>query len=1016
MEFLGRSDDQVKVRGFRIEPGEIEHVLLGHPEVSAAVVVADGDRLVAYVVGESAGLREFLGARLPEYMVPAVFVELTALPLNRNGKVDRAALPAVTASRPTAAFVAPRGATQEVLAGVWAELLEMGQVGAADNFFALGGHSLLATRVVSRIRSLFGVEVPVAAVFDAPTVAGLAGVVEAASGAVAPPVVPVERGERLPLSFAQQRLWFLHQLDPDSVEYNLPMPIPLSGGLDVEALAGALTSLIARHEVLRTRLVPDADGVPWQVIDAAPERFDLSVVELAAGEVGAWLDADAAVPFDLGAGPLFRATLLRIAEDEHVLALAMHHVVGDDWSAGIVQRELFAEDALPPLPVQYADFAVWQRRWLTGEVLEGQLGYWRDKLAGAPVLELPADRPRPAVRSSEGAAIGFTVPAEVVERLRTLARGTSASMFMTLYSAFTVLLSRYAGQDDIVVGTPIANRNRAEIEGLVGFFVNTLVMRTDLSGDPTFGELLGRVRAETLAAYAHQDVPFEQLVDELDVSRDRSRTPLFQVLFNYMTDAGVVEPVTEPRPALAKFDLALSLVEGGGGLSGEVQYSTALFDTDRMVRLVGHFQHLLAGIAADVRVSRLPLLGAAEASALADWSGRDLELPAAASVLDLVRRWPSDVVAVRCGDAALTYGELWSRASGVAGYLRSVGVGAESVVGLRLGRGVDMVAAVLGVWLAGAAYLPVDGDLPEQRQAFMLADAGVSVVLDEVVTAAPVDSLPVRPDQAAYVIYTSGSTGVPKGVVVSHAGLVNLAVQLGAALGVVPGRSVLQFASFSFDASVLDMVAVLSHGGTLVIAEAAERTDPVALQALLARNAVGAASVSPSLLGQLDPAAVGVDTWVVGSERVSAQLVEAWAGRSRVFNAYGPTESTVLATTMRCVPGGEGAPPIGAPLGNVRVHVLDRSLNPVPVGVPGEIFIGGLGVARGYVGRPELTAERFVAGEAGGRLYRSGDVARWRTDGMLEFVGRADEQVKVRGFRIEPAEVEHVLRSHVDVV
>ncbi|WP_275423528.1 condensation domain-containing protein, partial [Dactylosporangium siamense] len=432
----------------------MEHALVGHPGVSAAVVVADGDRLVAYVVGESAGLREFLGQRLPEYMVPAVFMELTALPLNRNGKVDRAALPAVTASRPVSGFVAPVGPVQEVLAGVWAELLGVDRVGAVDNFFALGGHSLLATRVVSRVRSLFGVEVPVAAVFDAPTVAGLAGVVEAASGVVAPAVVPVERGERLPLSFAQQRLWFLHQLDPDSVEYNLPMPIPLSGGLDVEALAGALTSLIARHEVLRTRLVPDADGVPWQVIDAAPERFDLSVVELAAGEVGAWLDADAAVPFDLGAGPLFRATLLRIAEDEHVLALAMHHVVGDEWSAGIVQRELdvlYAGGAAPELPVQYADFAVWQRRWLTGEVLEGQLGYWRDKLGEAPTLELPADRPRPAVRSSEGAAIGFTVPAEVVERLRTLAQASGTSMFMAVLSAFKVLLSRYAGQDDIVV-------------------------------------------------------------------------------------------------------------------------------------------------------------------------------------------------------------------------------------------------------------------------------------------------------------------------------------------------------------------------------------------------------------------------------------------------------------------------------------------------------------------------------------------------------------------------------------
>ncbi|WP_345007205.1 condensation domain-containing protein, partial [Dactylosporangium siamense] len=485
VEFLGRSDDQVKVRGFRIEPGEIEHVLLGHPEVSAAVVVADGDRLIAYLVGETDGLREFLGARLPSYMVPAVFVELTALPLNRNGKVDRAALPAVTASRPTGAFVAPRGATQEVLAGVWAQLLGMDRVGAADNFFALGGHSLLATQVVSRIRGVFGVEVPVAAVFDAPTVAGLAAVVEAASGTTAPPIVAVDRVGPLPLSFAQQRLWFLHQLAPESVEYNLPMPISLSGGdLDVDALGAALAGLVRRHEVLRTRLVPDADGVPWQVIDPAPERFELPVVDVPAREVEAWLAADATIPFDLATGPLFRATLLRIAADEHVLALAMHHVVGDEWSADILQRELLAGEELPPLPVQYADFAVWQRQWLSGETLQTQLDYWREALADAPTLNLPTDHPRPAVRSSEGALLEFAVPAEVAEGLRVVSRGAGASMFMTMFAAYTVLLSGYSGQDDIVVGTPIANRNRAEVEGLIGYFVNTLVLRTDLSGDP----------------------------------------------------------------------------------------------------------------------------------------------------------------------------------------------------------------------------------------------------------------------------------------------------------------------------------------------------------------------------------------------------------------------------------------------------------------------------------------------------------------------------------------------------
>ncbi|MFC4046555.1 amino acid adenylation domain-containing protein, partial [Dactylosporangium siamense] len=1032
--FIGRADDQLKVRGHRIEPGEVEAAVAAHPAISAAVVTADGEderrRVVAYVVPADAEsglpaageLRRFARERLPEPMVPAVFVELAALPLTPNGKVDRAALPSPDAARPApgAGHSTPSTPTQEALAAIWAEVLGLEAVGADDDFFDLGGHSLLAMKVAAQIRAVLDVEIPLATLFDHPTVAALATAVDAAApGAGTPPIERAARDRPLPLSFAQQRLWFLQQLDPDSAEYNAALSIPLPGNLDVEALTGALTALVARHEVLRTRLVPGDDGLPVQHIEPTPPRFPLTIVDVAHDALPGWLAADARVPFNLAAGPLLRATLLRVAAGEHVLALAMHHVVGDEWSAGILLRELealYAGAVLAPLPVQYADFAVWQRQWLSGDVLEGQRGYWRDRLAGVPTLELPADRPRPAVRSSEGAAIGFAIPVEVAEGLRSLAQASGASMFMTVLSVFSVLLSRYTGQDDVVVGTPIANRNRAEVEGLIGFFVNTLVLRTDLSGDPTFVELLARVRAGTLAAYAHQDLPFEQLVDELVVERDRSRTPLFQVLFNYATDAAPVDVTPEPVPVAVKFDLAFSVVESGAELWGEVQYSTALFDADRMRRLVAHFQRLLAGIAADaaVPVSRLPLLDAAEEARLAEWSGRDLRLPAAASVLNLMRRWPADAVAARSGDAALTYGELWSRAGGVAAYLRSVGVGPESVVGLRLGRGVDMVAAVLGTWLAGAAYLPIDGELPDHRQDFMLADAGVSVVLDSVDAAAAEVRLPaVRPDQAAYVIYTSGSTGVPKGVVVSHGGLVNLAVQLGATLGVAPGRSVLQFASFSFDASVLDMVAVLCGGGTLVIAEGPERTDPAALQALLARTGVGSASVVPSLLGQLDPAAVpGVDTWVVGAERLSSQLAGVWSGRARLVNTYGPTEATVMATIGDCPPGQTTAPSIGTPLGNVRVRVLDRSLTPVPVGVPGEIYIGGSGVARGYAGRPELTAERFVAAEAGGRLYRSGDVARWRADGTLEFVGRADEQVKVRGFRIEPAEVEHVLRAH----
>ncbi|WP_345144811.1 amino acid adenylation domain-containing protein, partial [Dactylosporangium darangshiense] len=1069
LDFVGRADEQVKVRGFRVELGEIETVLRRNPAVADAAVIADGleadRRLVAYLVpaDRAAGaaavedLREFLSARLPGYMIPAVFVELASLPLNASGKVDRAALPAPDGARVElgAAYVPPSSAAEEALAAIWAEILGVDRVGVHDSFFALGGHSLLATRVVSRMRAVFDVEVPVAALFNAPTVAGLAAVVEELTpGLLAPPIVPVDRAAPLPLSFAQQRLWFLAQLEPDSVEYNMPTVLRLDGAVDVPALAAALGGLVARHEVLRTRLVADADGVPYQVIDPAPARFDLPVVDVSerpdpAAAAEAWVLADGRVPFDLAAGPLFRATLVRVAADEHVLALAMHHVVGDEWSAGILRNELgalYAGSELPALPVQYADFAVWQRGWLSGEVLEGQLGFWRDALAGAPVLELPTDRPRPPVRTSDGAAIEFTVPPAVAEGLRAVAADAGASMFMTLFGAFAALLGRYSGQEDVVVGTPIANRNRAEIEGLIGFFVNTLVLRTDLSGDPTFAELLGRVRERTLAAYAHQDLPFEQLVDELGVARDRSRTPLFQVLFNYVTgddrDPGEGAPA-EPQAMPVKFDLVVALAPAGPGFVGSVQYSTVLFDAERMARLVGHFVELLSAVASapDRRLSSVAVLTHDERRQLRGWNDTAAQLPAVGGVPDLIAaRAAADpsAVAVRCGDAVLTYGELWRRAERLAGFLVRSGVGPESVVGLCLDRGVEFVVAVLAVWRAGGAYLPLDPGYPVERLAFMVADGGASVVLGQRAVAAdlaaagvavtwledvPLDgadavALPaIVGDQAAYVIYTSGSTGVPKGVVVTHRGLLNLAVQLGPVFGVVPGRVVLQFAAFGFDAAVMDVAVVLSGGGSLVVASGVQRSEPARLAALIRAERVEVASVVPSLLSQLDPDEIsGVGTWVVGSERVGADLVGTWAGRSRMFNAYGPTEVSVLATTMRCVADGSVvAPAIGGPLGNVRVFVVDGLLRPVPVGVPGELLIGGAGLARGYAGRAELTAERFIADPFtgdGGRLYRSGDVVRWRADGRLEFVGRADTQVKVRGFRVEPGEIEAALRAH----
>ncbi|MFC4047960.1 amino acid adenylation domain-containing protein, partial [Dactylosporangium siamense] len=902
-----------------------------------------------------------------------------------------------------------------------------------DNFFVLGGHSLLATQVVSRVRSVFGVEVPVAALFDAPTVAGLAAVVEAASGTNAPPIVAVDRGERLPLSFAQQRLWFLHQLAPDSVEYNMSVPIPLPGALDVEALAAALTGLVRRHEVLRTRLVPDADGVPWQVIDPAPERLALPVVDVPADEVEAWLESDAAVPFDLAAGPLFRATLVRVAEDEHVLALAMHHVVGDEWSDAILRRELealYGGAELPGLPVQYADFAVWQRQWLTGEVLQNHLDYWRGALADAPTLNLPTDRPRPAVRSSEGAVLQFAVPAEVAEGLRAVSRGAGASMFMTMFAAYTVLLSGYSGQDDIVVGTPIANRNRAEVEGLIGYFVNTLVLRTDLSGDPTFAELLGRVRAQSLAAFAHQDVPFERLVDELSADRDRSRTPLFQVLFNYFTTE-----VGDTRDAVAKFDLRLIASErADGGMTVALHYATRLFDASTIERMSGQVQHLLAQVAADPAVRLSGLSFAPEPPLHAP----TVDVPVVAGLHELIA--VGDAPAVVCDGETFTFDQVQVSANRLAHHLRSVGVGPESVVGLVAGRGVDLVVGMLGVWRAGGAYVVLDPALPTPRMAVLLAEGGVSVLvgsadavgelpvgrLRTVITDEPLTGPDAPPvvvaGDLAYVMFTSGSTGRPKAVQVTHANLVNYVTGVPDRVGFGhPGASyaLLQPATTDFGNTVL--FTALTTGGCLHFLDPARITDGGYVAGYFRANAIDYVKLVPShLAGLLD---AGLEELIpargllLGGEATPVELARdlvAAAGDRVVANHYGPTETTIgVAATQLTTDVLTGmTTPIGSALPNTSLHVLDAMLRPVPIGVPGELYVGGAGVARGYRARPDLTAERFVAGPGGGRWYRTGDVVRRRPDGLIEFLGRGDDQVKVRGYRIEPAEIVAVLTAH----
>jgi amino acid adenylation domain-containing protein len=1082
LEFLGRVDAQVKVRGFRIEPGEIEGALRRSEGVADCVVVVRENvpgetRLVAYVVGdvEADELREHLRRSLPEHMVPAAFVVLEALPLTPNGKVDRKALPAPEYAADADRYVAPRTPVEEVLAGIWAEVLRLERVGVEESFFELGGHSLLATRVVSRVRDVFAIELPLRALFEGPTVAELAGRVEEMRRAelpVLPPVVPVERTGALPLSFAQERLWFLDRLEPGSATYNIPEAWRLRGALDEAALERSLSEIVRRHEALRT-VFAEVDGSPVQVVApfggfALPVE-DLSGLSEADREAAAGRRAgeEARRAFDLSAGPLFRPALLRLYAEDHVLLLSMHHIVSDGWSMEVLFRELSVlyaayregrESPLPELGVQYADYAAWQREHLQGEVLERQLSYWRERLADAPaLLELPTDHPRPTVQTFRGAHERIELSGELLERLRELGRSEGATLYMVVLSAFQVLLSKYSGSGDVVVGSPIAGRTRKEIEELIGFFVNTVVLRTDLSGDPSFRETLRRVREVTLGAYAHQEVPFEKLVAELQPERSLSHSPLFQVMFTLQNAGGgggglpglEVSGVGADL-ASARFDLSLVLAATPQGLRGALNYGTDLFERGTVERMIGHLARVLEQVAADadVRLSRLELLGDAErALVLEEWNRTAGEYPADRCIHELFEAQAArapDAVAVELEGETLSYGALNERANRLAHHLAGLGVRPETRVGICLERGTEMIVSVLAVLKAGGAYVPLDPAYPAERLAFVLADAAVPVLVTqeslraalpagdgvtvvsvdgdgESIAAQPAENPEpgVSPEQLAYVIHTSGSTGTPKGVMVPHRGVPNLAYAQARRFGIDGTSRVLQFASLSFDAAVAEIFDALLTGATLVMASREELLPGPGLLETLRRGRVTVATLPPSVLAMLPPDDLpALRTVVSAGEAVDAATVERWSGGRAFVNAYGPTETTVCATSAACEADGR-APAIGRALENVRVYVLDAAGRPAPVGVPGELYVGGVGVARGYLGRPGLTAGKFVpdpfGGETGARLYRTGDRARWRADGALEYLGRLDEQVKVRGFRIEPGEIEAALRRHAAV-
>ncbi|MGW1811458.1 amino acid adenylation domain-containing protein [Streptomyces sp. NPDC002078] len=1085
LEFLGRGDRQVSVRGHRIEPAEIEAVLLSHEEVRAAAVVvrpdASGGRsLIAFAVpvpgSRPAGLREYCGAHMPRHQVPAAVVLLDELPLTPNGKLDEARLPAADDG---ARRAAPSTPTEELIAGVWEKILGIREPGVHEDFFALGGHSLLAAQIHNRVCSIFRVELPLRTLFSASTIAGLAREVDARRAVARSeprPLVAGPRPEVLPLSSAQKRVWFFEEFEPGNPLYSISNAARLVGRLDVAALAASVTAVVARHETLRTTFVT-VDGEPRQVV-ASPKPVPLPVVDLRGvdenrrdGVLRELAAAEAALPFDLARGPMLRLVLVSLSAPEHVLLLTFHHIVADGWSMGVLLDELTAgysaalqdsdesgprRQELPDLSVQYADYALWQRDALNEAGLRQHLDYWHEKLRGIPpLLALPTDRPRPQTLRYEGAAHAFTVPEPVSRAVDALARRLGATPFMVLLAAFQVVLARYSGSDDIVVGTPVANRPLPETEPMIGLFANTLALRTDLSGDPDFARLVGRVRDVCLEAYTHQEAPFEQLVEELSPTRDLSYSPLVQVMCNYQRVDETVRrwPGLEVSPwesapgrGKTKFDLTMNLNEAPGVLSGSLEYNTDLFEPATIARMTRHFLTVLGTLAArpDTRLSALSMLGADEQrQILQEWS----RTPApGAPVLDLVQliadqaaRTP-DAVALVLGACQLTYAALLARVDRLARRLRARGVGPDVAVGVALERSPETVLSMLAVMRAGGAYVPLDPGYPVDRLAFMVRDSGLRLVLTrgELAARLPLDCVPVlllddrheaadgaatdptppgctALDRLAYLIYTSGSTGTPKGAMVSHRGIAAFALALRGALELGSRSRVLQFASTSFDASILEMVAALTSGGCLVVADAEHRMPGPGLIELLNEQAVTATLLPPSVLAALPGSELpALRTLAVGGEACPQEVVDRWAPGRRLVNLYGPTEATVWSTFTECHAGEPVT--IGRPIAGTRVYVLDRRMRPVPAGVPGELYLGGGGLARGYLGRPGLSADRFVPdpfGPApGARLYRTGDLVRFLPGGLLAYLGRTDEQVKVRGFRIEPGEIETVLNRH----
>lgn len=1108
IEFLGRNDFQVKIRGFRIELGEIAARLLEHPEVREAVVLAREDtpgdkRLVAYVTLrnnsgiEVSALREYLARQLPEYMVPSAFVQLSHLPLTSNGKLDRKALPAPDRQAVVKhVYEPPQGVIEQTLATIWSELLRIEMIGRNDHFFELGGHSLLAVRMLSRVQSALGVALPIAALFAQPTLSALAEAIDRSEERPLSSIAQVSRDNPLMASFAQQRLWFLAQMEGVSATYNMPFGFHLSGSLDRAALRRSLDRILARHEALRT-VFELHEGQPLVTLLPTDCGFaliekDLYRVPGAQQLLAQYCLEESHAPFDLSCGPLIRGHLIRLGPDEHVFLLTKHHIISDGWSMGVFIKELSAlyrafssdqDDPLPALTIQYPDYAAWHRQWLKDNGLKDQVDYWRSQLAGVPVLlELPTAHSRPQQQSFAGATLDVAIDAELTRDLKRLSQQHGTTLFMILLAAWAAVLSRLSGQEDLVIGTASANRNRQELEPLIGFFVNTLGLRMDLSGQPSVAELLARVRQTVLAAQDHQDLPFEQVVEIVQPPRTLAHTPLFQVFFTWQNNdredldlPGLqVKHVVTPSDT-AKFDLSLDLFETADGISGDFSYATALFDAPTIIRQRGYLLTLLRAMVADADqpVVRIDLLSVPERDLLLNsWNRTESSYPSDQCIHELfeeqVVRTPNTVAAVFAGQT-LCYAELNASANRLAHKLRQYGVTADSRVAICVERSLEMVVGILGILKAGGAYVPMDPGYPAERLRHILADSAPIAVLTKdglfqslgilsdhahgetmeeqlhLPEVMPIidlgshceDQPEINPDPAlvglspgnlAYVIYTSGSTGKPKGVMIEHHSLVNHMAWMQNVFPIAANDSVIQKTPVSFDASVWEFYAPILCGGRLVMAEPGLHRDPEGLAQLIQKEEIHTLQCVPTLMNMLLDApsfeqCKQLRRVFCGGEALSLSLVERFHSvlpNAELINLYGPTEATIDATYWISPRVKNKRVVLGSPVTNTKAYILDASRQLVPIGVAGELYIGGEGVGRGYLNLPELTAERFLAdpfsSKPGARIYQTGDMARWLSDGTIDFLGRNDFQVKIRGFRVELGEIEAGLLERAEIL